>query len=304
MLVLGMGYQPRAKSFRSSGRGFSRLRGDKARAERRRRKSINGSNLEEKHASSGEEVSEKTLRQLRNLGNQKFGCSPFSDYFERWLLNLSGILSEFESNPNITVDEQFTNDRSQILSMIEFELSEKRSNEISLEETARSLPSNKQRLREIKYEYSVKAKEIRIRKNKEIKRLYKSIDVLRKELDEIVRMKTGFFRGLSKKDREQKEQRKSHELNAKQTELEMTMMTFSSEQKSLRETYEMKWQPIVGQIRDSQKKIESLETDGSLENRWFACAALADAVNAVLQRKSLQLRQSEKEVRNPSEHKE
>jgi hypothetical protein len=31
-----------------------------------------------------------------------------------------------------------------------------------------------------------------------------------------------------------------------------------------------------------------METDGSLEERWFACEALADAVNALMQRKKLQ----------------
>jgi hypothetical protein len=38
-----------------------------------------------------------------------------------------------------------------------------------------------------------------------------------------------------------------------------------------------------------QKTIDAMETDGSLEERWFACEALADAVNTFLQRKAIQL---------------
>jgi hypothetical protein len=205
-------------------------------------------------------------------------------------MNLTDVLSEFESSQNISADDQFVKERSQILSTIELELEEKRRKEASLEEDIKNL-SNGKNLELIKEEYATRAREIKGRKNREIKRLYSNIDSLRGELDEIVRMKTGLLRGISKKDREQREAEKTQELNTIQRELELAMMDFTTAQERLRDEYERKRQPAIEQIRDRQKKIETLETDGSLEDRWFACEALVDAVNALLQRKTLQLHQ-------------
>src|SRR5208283_2305150 len=209
----------------------------------------------------------------------------FSEHFDRWLVNLTDILSEFESSPNISADDQFVKERSQILSIVKIELEERRRKEASLEGAAKNLSNNKNLLERIKEEYATRTREIKRQKNSETKRLNKNIDSLRKELDYIVRMKTGIFRGISKKDREQKEIETTQELNTVQRELELAMLGFTEVQERLRDEFESRRQPVIEQIRDCQKKIENLETDGSLEDRWFACEALIDAVNTLLQRK-------------------
>jgi chromosome segregation ATPase len=243
--------------------------------------------LEENHVATTEEIAEKTLKRLRTLGSQKFASSPYSEHFDRWLANLTDVLSEFESSPTISADDQFVKERSQILSNIEFELEERRRKEASLEESIKSLSNSKNLLERIKEEYATRAREIEGRKNSEIKRLNNKIDALRGELDEVARMKTGLFRGISKKAREQKETETTQGVNTGQRELELAMLDFTVVQERLRDEYERKRQPVIEQIRDHQKKIENLETDGSLEDRWFACEALVDAVNALLQRKTL-----------------
>jgi DNA repair exonuclease SbcCD ATPase subunit len=244
---------------------------------------------EEKHVANMKEVSDRTLKQLRTLGKQRFGSSPFSEHFDRWLVNLKDVLSEFELNPNISADDQFVKERSQILSIVKIELEERRRKEASLEEAIKNLSNSKNLLERIKEEYATKTREIKRQKSSEIKRLNNNIDGLREELDYIVRMKTGLLRGISKKAREQKEIEATQELNTGQRELELAMLGFTEVQERLRDEYERKRQPVIEQIRDCQKKIEKLETDGSLEDRWFACEALVDAVNALLQRKTLQL---------------
>jgi predicted DNA-binding protein YlxM (UPF0122 family) len=235
------------------------------------------------------EVSDKTLKRIRNLGSQRFGSSPFSEHFDRWLLNLTDVLSEFESNPNIKADEQFVKERTQILSIVKIELEERRRKEASLEEAFKSLLNSKKLLEQVKEEYATRTSDVKSQKNSEIKLLNKNIASLREELDFIVRMKTGLFRGLSKKDREQKEIETLQELNTKQRELELALLDFTEAQENILDEFEIKRQPIIEQIKGCQKKIENSETDGSLEDRWFACEALVDAVNALLQRKTLQL---------------
>ena len=91
----------------------------------------------------------------------------------------------------------------------------------------------------------------------EIKRLYVEIDRLQKDLDEIVRMKTGFFRGISKKEREQKEMAAVQALSETQRMLELAMLDFTEAKKRLRDEFENKRDPLIHQIKNSQKKAES-----------------------------------------------
>ena len=284
-----MGYLPRTKSPRASGRGSRKPPHEKGKDRGRKHRSAGNSKVEEKQVATLKEVSDKTLKRLHILGNQRFGSSPFREHFDRWLVNLTDVLSEFESNPNISMDAQFVKDRSQILANVEFELEKRRREETSLEEAVKSLSNSKNLLEQIKEEYATQSSEIGARKRREIKRLYKNIDNLREELDNVIRMKTGLFRGISKREREQKETEAIQELNNRQRELELAMLTFTEAKERLRDEYERKRKPIIEQVKDRQKKTENLETDSSLENRWFACEALIDAVNSLLQRKTLQL---------------
>jgi DNA repair exonuclease SbcCD ATPase subunit len=241
--------------------------------------------LEENHVTTAEEVVDRTLKRLRTLGSQKFASSPYSEHFSRWQTDLTYVLSEFESSPTISTDDQFVKERSQILSVVEFELEERRRKEASLEESIKSLSDSKILLERIEEEHATRAREIEGRKNSEIKRLNNKIDALRGELDEVAMMKAGLFRAISKKAKAQKETETTQRLNTAQRELALAVQNFTAEQERLRDEYEKKKQPVIEQIRDHQKEIEHIETDGSLENRRVACEALVNAVNALLQRK-------------------
>jgi hypothetical protein len=245
--------------------------------------------LEENNAPNLEEVADRTLNRLRSLGNQRFALSPFNEHFSRWLRNLRDVLSEFESSPAINVDDPFVKERSQILSNVEFELEERRREEVSREETVKRLSNsaraNRILLERIDKEYTTRMNEIEGRKNREIKRLSANADGLKEELDQIARMKTGIFRAISKKARAQKEAEITQRLNLAQRKLALTLQQFTTEQEGLRDKYDREKQPIIEQIRDQQKEIENQEIDGSVEARRAACAALLNAVNALLQRK-------------------
>ena len=67
----------------------------------------------------------------------------------------------------------------------------------------------------------------------------------------------GGFRGISKRDREQKETEAIQELNNRQRELELAMLDFTEVQERLRDEYERKRQPVIEQIRNRQKKMEN-----------------------------------------------
>ncbi len=280
-----MGYQPRIKTPRDAIHEYKKPLRRKGKDGKR----IQGRSIqEEKHTLTEKEVSEGTLKRLHTLGSQKFGSSPFSEHFDRWLATVEAVLGEFESHPNINVDEQFVRERTETLANIKLQLEGRRRKEASLDQEIKNLAYYKSLLEQINQEYATQAAAIKARKNSEIKRLYSIINRLKKDQDRVIRIETGFFRGVSNKDREQKEIEIAQELNDKQTELELVILDLKAQQKLLREEYERKREPVLEQIKYFQKKRENLETDGSLEERWFACEALIDAVNTFLQRKAMQ----------------
>jgi uncharacterized phage infection (PIP) family protein YhgE len=264
-------------------------RREKTKARGQKRRSSGSYISEENHVPTSEEVADRTLNRLRNLGNQRFALSPFSEHFGRWLMNLRDVLSVFESSPAISIDNQFAKERSQILSNVELELEEKRREEASREKDIKSLSDNEVLLERIEEEYAARTGEIEGRKKGEIKRLSDNIDGLKEELDRIARMKTGIFRAVSKKAKAQKEAEATQRLNSAQGELASAAQQFTAEQDRLQDEFERRKQPIMEQIQDQQKEIENQEIDGSLEARRAACEALVNAVNALLQRKGSSL---------------
>jgi DNA repair ATPase RecN len=143
---------------RASGRGNGTPRHERAKAKGPRPRSVRSSMLEENHVAAAEEVVEKTLKRLRTLGSQRFGTSPYSQHFDRWLMNLKEVLSEFESSPNLSTDDQFVKERSQILTNVELKLKERHREEASLEESIKRLSNSKNLLERIKEEYATSAR--------------------------------------------------------------------------------------------------------------------------------------------------
>jgi hypothetical protein len=281
-----MGYQPRIKSPKGAVHNYKKPLREKRKDRKRIRRGISRPIMEEKQTATEREISELTLKRLHTLGIQKFGSSPFSEHFDRWLMNVTAVLNEFESHPNINADEQFLRERTQTLANIKLQLEERRRKENTIDQETKNLSIWRNRLKQINTEYAKETNEIKVRKKAQLRRLYSAVDSLKKEQEKIIRLKAGFFREISKKHKEQKEIEIAQELNDKQRELELVILEFNVGQKQLQDEYERKREPVLKQIKFFQRKIEDLEEDGSLEERWFACETLIDSVNTFLQRKA------------------
>jgi predicted nucleic acid-binding Zn-ribbon protein len=281
-----MGYQPRIRSPKRAIRTYRKAVREKVKNKTRfpKRKSEPTPPL----APSEQELSEATLRRLHTLGSQKFGSSPFSLHFDRWLLNVKSVLAEFEAYLGMVLDEQYIKERSQALSQIKLQLDNRRRREASLEKQINNLADAKNRLQQLNNEYAAKVTALKGQKNAAVNRLNKEISALKKEQDRIIRIKTGFFHGISKREREAQEIAVVQQLNDKQQELELLILNFREQHKRLREAFEHTREPVREEAKVFQKRVLALEDDGSLEERWFACEALSDAVNSFLQRKAAQ----------------
>lgn len=278
-----MGYQPRKKSPRERGRSYGRVLREKL---GRKHSKTKGENYEEQKVLTENEATEITLKRLHTLGNQRFGSSPFSEHFDRWLTNVEVVLDEFKSHPSIVVDEEFLRECTGALAAIKLQLENRRRREISVNREIEKLADCRRRLQTINNEYAAQAMAVKARKRREIKRLNDAIEEHKKEQETVIRLKTGVFHLRSKKKREQREIEIVQALTEKQTDLEVVTLDFSAEQKRLREEFDGKKEPIFEEIKNLQKLIGDLESDDSLEERWFACEALVDAVNSFLQRKA------------------
>ena len=282
-----MGYQSRVGSPRNSGRGRGISKHEKAKAGKHKHRPAAGYAPEENHVPTPEEATNRMLNTLHNLGNQRFALSPFSEHLDRWLANLNQAVSEFESSPETTVDDQYIKERSQILSNIELDLTKRQQKEATAGEVVKILSDNRILLEQTEKDYTNTTKKIAERKDTEIKRLSSNRDNIRQELDRIAQMKTGIFRTVSKNAKAQKEAEATQRLNATQSELTLANQHFTVEQEASRDEYERRKQPIIEQIQNAEKEIQSQETDDSLEARRAVCEALVNIVNSLLQRKGL-----------------
>jgi hypothetical protein len=281
-----MSYRHQTSSRRGSGRGHGKASHDKAKRKTQKNRSGGKYLLEESEAPIFEEVVEKTLGRLSSLGGQIFAFSPFSQYFDDWLFNLKSVISGFELNPAVTVDEEFVKERSQVIDDIELKLAERRRTEAVLEDTARLLANQKNLLVQVDAEYVSTTQKLESQRNSEIKSLNRKIHEFEEELEEISQMRASVFQPFARKAKAQKKAEVARNLDAAKSELESTANAFESEQKKLRGEYEQKKQAVLEQVQSLEKKVDCLETDGSATDRRVACEELVNAVKMLLQRMS------------------
>ena len=285
-----MGFQSRARTARDFGRRPGK---NKPQTKPGKRRTDTEHRLEEEHFATPAEVAGRALNILSRLGDQRFGVAPFHEHYDRWLLNVRNVLSEFEANSAVTVDDRFKEERSRILSDIELTLNDKRIKEAANDETVRKLDRGllnaRSLLAQTDREYAAKMSEIARKRESVVKPVVTNLGRLRGELNRIARMRAGFLRGISKKTKAKKTTEAARTLDTTKKELARIEKSIASEQEKLKSEYDRRRRQIVEQIAKSQKEIEDIDagmqTDYSLDARHAACDAMIKALNSLLQRR-------------------
>ena len=286
-----MGFQQRARTPRDFGR---RPRRNKAQTKPGKRPTGSGNRLGEEHVATLAETVDRTVNSLSRLGSQRFAVSPFHEHYDRWLLSVRTILSEFELNPAVNVDDRFREECSKALSGIELILKERRVKEMSKDDTVRKanrgILDAKNLLARAEREHATKKNQIAGEREHAIKPVAMSLGRLREELNRIVRMRAGFLRGISKKAKTEKTTEAAEKLDYTKKELAKIEQSYAFEQRKLESEFEKSRRKALEQIANYQREIEDLENgvqaDDALDAREAACDALIDAVNSLLQRTS------------------
>ena len=186
--------------------------------------------------------------------------------------------------PIIKVDEQFVKERSQIFLDVEGALAEKRLQESNLTGDAKTLADNNHLLVETDKEYAEKTRELSFKRNAEVQRLTHKIHELEDDVASQQEIKISIFKPIARKKAAEKLAQTQQNLKSTKNELEVALQSFTAEQEKLHDSYEKKKQEITEKVESLHKELEKLETDTSIDARQAACNALANAVNALLQR--------------------
>lgn len=281
-----MGYQSsRRGSPRGSGQRFQKSSHEKAKVKRHKRQTKNQL-MQEQPEVTTKEIGEKTLNNLKRLGEQVFAVSPFSQYFDDWLINVKEVVSEFETSEAVNTDELFVKQRQQTLAKLEAEFAKLKEEESKLNQAVRELADNNHLLVETDADYAAKTRELGSRKDAEIQRLTLDVQKHESELEQVKRMKTRFF-GFTKKAKAQKETEARSKLEAVKTKLESAIQEFKVEQEKLHDDYEKKKRGITEHVQQLEKEVEKLETDNSVTIRREACEGLSNTVHSLLDRQPL-----------------
>ncbi len=237
---------------------------------------------EETSPLSPKEVAQRTLTSIERLGNQIFALSPFSSYYDDWLVNLRQILETFESSPAIQPDEQFQKTRTQIFLDVTAALAQSKIAESTLSEEAKALVDNNHQIAEADRIYAEKTRELSNQRNSEITRQTNQIRQLEEELATQQNVKVKFYQFNEKKRAQEKLEQITKNLATAKNNFELTLQNFAAEQEKLHDNYEKHKQTLTEKSDQLHRELEKLETDTSISARQIACNALTTAINELI----------------------
>jgi hypothetical protein len=279
-----MSYRPQTTTRRGTGRGREKARHDKAKRKEHKHRSGGKYILEEEPTPTVETVVEKTVGRLQSLGSQTFALSPFSQYYDDWLVTLKSVLSELEANPETKIDSIFSGERGKIVTSIEQQLAKRRREESDHEEVVKKLAEKNHSLVQIDTDYAAATRKLSSEKNSQIQDLTRKLHDLEEEIEEINQTKTSIFNPFSKKAKTQKTIEITKKIEVAKRNLQSGMHNFEIDQEKFHDEYEKKKESVINEVRKLEKEAESLEIDNSSEDRKVACEALVSAVKDLMQR--------------------
>jgi hypothetical protein len=284
-----MGFQPRARTPRDFGRRPGR---SKSKTKPGKHETGGAYRLEEDRTLNFAEIVDRSLNSLSRLGNQRFAVGPFYEHYDRWMLSVRNVVSEFEASSAPAVDDSFKEECTRVLSEIESTLNDRRAKEASNDEAVRkvnrSLLDVRSLLAQTEREYAAKMSDFAAKRDRAIKPVATNLGRLRQELGRISRVRAGFLRGISKKTKAQKEAEATQKLESTRRELAKVEQSFAAAQARLRKDHSKKKQQILEQIATYQKELDNLEAgsdmDDAVEVRRAACDSLIASIDAFLKR--------------------
>jgi hypothetical protein len=147
---------------------------------------------------------------------------------------------------------------------------------------------DKGKLGDVDAEYAAQTKELADKRKSAIDFLNKNVQDLSEELAEFKKIKTSSLHFIKKVAQEEKLVELTQKLNDAKKRLELAEQNSGVEQEQLNAEYEKKKQATSAAMQTLEKDIAKKEIDDSSEARKAASKALANAVKALIERKTMQ----------------
>ena len=171
-----MGYQPGAgKSGRP--RGFDKPK--KAKTRKVSNRQSEGPRRRVSEAQTLQEVVDRTLAGLENLGTQTFATPPFHQHYDRWLRSLITVLDDFEASPAVKADDRFHAERGELLTAVDAALKAEQAREAEREAKILGTRGSKDQLLQAEHEHEVRLRELSARRDEKLKALNDAVESLR-----------------------------------------------------------------------------------------------------------------------------
>jgi hypothetical protein len=222
---------------------------------------------------------EKILAIIERLGNQIFALSPFSQYYDDWLINLQQTVKEIETDSNIKIDKNFTEQLEQALLDIQTTFTKLRTQKSAIAEDEKTLLKVKQDLKELEADYTKKKHELNNKHNMDTEQLTIKIKTLENDIETQSKVKIGFFQFSAKKAAARKREQTKQNLKEARIQLEAAPQDLTLEQKKLQDSYTTKKQELSTKADTLQKETEQNEIDASKEARKEICTRLNNIIN-------------------------
>jgi DNA repair exonuclease SbcCD ATPase subunit len=229
---------------------------------------------------------EKTLATIERLGNQIFALSPFSQYYDDWLINLRQTVKEFEADSNIKSDKNFTKQLEQTLLDMQATFTKLCAQESAIAKDEKILLKVRQDIKELEADYTKKKHELNNKHNADTEQLTIKIKTLENDIETQSKVKISFFQFSTKKAAAQKLEQTKKNLKETRTQLETASQNFAAEQSKLQDNYTTKKQELSTKADTLQKETEQLEIDTSKEARKETCTRLNNIITEQIKRQN------------------
>jgi hypothetical protein len=272
------------------GRRFGRSPAKKKSARDRREQREASTFYEEAPPIDPSQIRSNTLNALEHLGNQRFPLPPYSEHLQRWMKDVSTLMSDFESQLPDAADQQYRENIAKVMSDLQLALNERTKTETDvsskLADGQRRLAAYQSELSKLDQDYKTRTHEMRKRHEKSSERLRREIQRLDEERLRILHTKPTLIQRLLRRPDVDLE-KKADSLRSKKNALGDRKDGLKQDLEKLRAEYESKRKEISEQLsvlRADLNESGDSKLDDGLELRNVACQNLRREVEIAVDR--------------------
>jgi predicted nucleic acid-binding Zn-ribbon protein len=280
-----MGYEPRMR-----GRRFRRSPAKKRSSRDRREQQETSTFFEEEHQIDPSQIRSNTLNALEHLGSQRFPLPPYSEHLQRWMKDVTSLLSDFESQLPQAANQQYRESVAGILSDLQLKLGQLARTETDasskLAEGQRRLAAYQNELSKLDQDYKTRTHEMRKQHEQSSDRLRKEIQRLDEERLRILHTKPTLIQRLLRRSDVGLEE-KTSALRSRKNALGDRKDALRHDLEKSRIEYESKRKEIAEQLRIMRKELKDSgdsKMDDGLQLRNDACQKLRQEVEMAVDR--------------------